>query len=151
MPDPHTKPKHLKVDVYLDREQAEVMDGKTAVRRMKIKAGRPDHPTHTGTFKIQNKNEKAVSNIYGRCIDAKGVARSVGHGAASCVKGEVYHGTPMPFFTRYNGAEGFHSGSLTTPSHGCIHLGTGDAEWLFKNAAVGTPVIVHKSKPHAKP
>jgi lipoprotein-anchoring transpeptidase ErfK/SrfK len=151
MPDKHVKPKHLRIDVYLDREHAEATDGGTAVRTMKIKAGMPTHPTPPGVFKISDKTEKAYSSIYGQCIDAKGEAHAATNGAASCHGGAVYHGTPMPFFTRFNGAVGFHAGSLTKPSHGCIHLGHGDAEWLFKNAPVGTPVIVHKSKPHAKP
>jgi lipoprotein-anchoring transpeptidase ErfK/SrfK len=147
------KPSKFRIDVYLDRDQAEITEDGKSVRAMKIKGGRPTHPTHPGTLKIlprRTDDEKHTSSKYGTCMDASGVGRSVDNGSASCAKGETYHGAPMPFFSRFNGAEGFHAGSLTNPSHGCIHLGAGDAEWLYRNIPEGTPVIVHERRHHAK-
>jgi hypothetical protein len=37
----------------------------------------------------------------------------------------------MRYAVFYNRGEAFHQGSLSVPSHGCIHCGSSDAEWLF--------------------
>src|ERR1700761_9349799 len=42
-------------------------------------------------------------------------------------------GAEMPFalFFEQDPSCAFHQGDTNTPSHGCIHLGQDDAEWLF--------------------
>ena len=55
------------------------------------------------------------------------------------VKGK---GAPMPFYVNFAPQVGFHAGSLTTPSHGCVHLSISDAEKFFNNLEVGDRVDV---------
>jgi lipoprotein-anchoring transpeptidase ErfK/SrfK len=55
------------------------------------------------------------------------------------VKGK---GAPMPFYVNFAPAVGFHAGSLSTPSHGCVHLSASDAETFFNNLDVGDRVDV---------
>lgn len=53
----------------------------------------------------------------------------------------------MPYYQPFGGGEGFHVGGSNL-SHGCIHLEQTDAELIFNNAPVGTPVDidVHKKE-----
>ena len=49
----------------------------------------------------------------------------------------IYNGASMPFalFFEQDLTCAFHQGPLDVASHGCIHLGAADAEWLFDWAA----------------
>lgn len=52
-------------------------------------------------------------------------------------------GEPMPdavFFAP--GGIAFHQGSLSTGSHGCVHLSPGDAEHYFRALPIGAEVAV---------
>ncbi len=52
------------------------------------------------------------------------------------------YGEPMPyavFFAR--GGIAFHGGSLTTPSHGCVHLDIGSARYYHDHLPVGAEVV----------
>lgn len=72
--------------------------------------------TPTGSFTVQYKNATQVSSEYG---------------------------APMPhavFFAP--GGIAFHEGSLTDPSHGCIHLSADAAATFFDQLQVGDPVLV---------
>lgn len=53
-----------------------------------------------------------------------------------------YNG-PMPWSTYFtaNGIA-FHEGSLTEPSHGCIHLDPPSAKFYFQNLSIGETVQV---------
>ncbi len=53
-----------------------------------------------------------------------------------------YNG-PMPWSTYFtHSGIAFHEGSLTEPSHGCIHLDPASAQFYFKNLAIGETVQV---------
>jgi lipoprotein-anchoring transpeptidase ErfK/SrfK len=53
-----------------------------------------------------------------------------------------YNG-PMPWSTYFtNDGIAFHEGSLTVPSHGCIHLDPQSAQYYFNNLSVGETVQV---------
>jgi len=83
--------------------------------------GRNGHPTPLGkSFKVIQKDKDHRSSLYK-------------------VKGK---GAPMPFYVNFAPAVGFHAGSLTTPSHGCVHLSASDAEKFFNNLEVGDRVDV---------
>lgn len=53
------------------------------------------------------------------------------------------YGDPMPYAVFF-GPEGiaFHAGSLTVPSHGCVHLDTGDARYYHDHLRAGEEVVV---------
>jgi hypothetical protein len=83
--------------------------------------GRKGHRTPLGKkFKVISKDKDHKSSLYK-------------------VKGK---GAPMPFYVNFAPAVGFHAGSLSTPSHGCVHLSASDAERFFNNLDVGDRVDV---------
>jgi hypothetical protein len=56
---------------------------------------------------------------------------------------------PMPYFMRFNGAEGMHAGYLPgyPASHGCVRLPKEKAIAFFEAVEVGTPVTVFGRTP----
>ena len=58
--------------------------------------------------------------------------------------GQVYEGSPMPNFLRFDGGVGMHTGFLPgyPASHGCVRMPNHMAEKFFEHATVGTPVLV---------
>ena len=50
---------------------------------------------------------------------------------------------PMPYAVFFApGGVAFHGGSLTTPSHGCVHLDIGSARYYHDHLPVGAEVVV---------
>jgi Domain of unknown function (DUF4157)/L,D-transpeptidase catalytic domain len=155
---------------------ADVYSGKRILRRMTITSGRSSHPTPTGTFTLDTRDttlENHRSTEYGQCIDSRGHARDVGQGAASCRRGqparparpgrpaqpaqpgERYVGAMMRFFRVFTWSGrsrvGFHVGSLGQASHGCIHLGTSDARWLWNNVPAVTVEVSPPARQRGRP
>ena len=53
------------------------------------------------------------------------------------------YNAPMPWSTYFTDSGiAFHEGSLTVPSHGCIHLDPAAAQYYFQNLALGETVQV---------
>ena len=53
------------------------------------------------------------------------------------------YGEPMPYAVFFGpGGIAFHGGSLVRPSHGCVHLVIGDAQYYNDHLQVGAEVIV---------
>ena len=53
-----------------------------------------------------------------------------------------YH-VPIPYAVFFApGGVAFHGGSLTTPSHGCVHLDTGSARYYHDHLSAGAEVVV---------
>ncbi len=53
------------------------------------------------------------------------------------------YGVPMPYAVFFApGGIAFHGGSLTTPSHGCVHLGIGSARYYHDHLPAGAVVAV---------
>jgi Domain of unknown function (DUF4157)/L,D-transpeptidase catalytic domain len=125
--------------------EAIAYSGTTVVRRMPITSGRQGHPTPGGDYTLSDQGDAhARSNIYGTCVGAHGASRPCER--KKLRHGESFVGTPMPNFRRlYSRGNptpmGFHTGSLSTPSHGCIHLSPTDSAWVF-SLPVGTRVRV---------
>ena len=94
-------------------------DGKVTFGPVQMEPGPPGtvHATPTGTFSVSWKGgPNVVSNTYNE---------------------------PMPWAVFF-GPEGiaFHAGSLTTPSHGCVHLTMANAHYYNEHLAVGAEVVV---------
>ncbi|MDI2131113.1 eCIS core domain-containing protein [Yinghuangia seranimata] len=88
---------------------------KSIVTSVPALGGRPHHKTPVGRFSVQSKDEHHVSSIY----KAK-----------------------MPFYVNFATAVGFHEGSLSTLSHGCVHLSQAAAVKFFNYLDVGDHVDV---------
>jgi lipoprotein-anchoring transpeptidase ErfK/SrfK len=70
-----------------------------------------------------------------------GTFRVTGKGGSN-VMSDTYH-EPMPWAVFF-GSDGiaFHAGSLTIPSHGCVHLTMADARYYNEHLALGAEVVV---------
>ncbi|MGH3935330.1 MAG: L,D-transpeptidase [Pseudonocardiaceae bacterium] len=104
--------------IDLSRQQAWLMHGgQVTYGPTPITSGKPGYRTPPGTFTVLWKNRHHRSR--------------------------AFNNAPMPysvFFT--NSGIAFHQGSLSAPSHGCIHLGSGAAATFFTTLAVGQVVQV---------
>ncbi len=82
----------------------------------RVPPGPTSSATPTGAFDVLGKNATQVSSEYG---------------------------DPMPFAVFFApGGIAFHEGSLSSSSHGCVHLGADAAKAFFDHLHVGDPVLV---------
>lgn len=104
--------------IDLSSQQAWLMNGgQVTYGPTPITSGKPGYRTPPGTFTVLWKDRDHRSR--------------------------AFDNAPMPysvFFTSSGIA--FHQGSLTVPSHGCIHLGRGAAVNFFSKLSVGEVVQV---------
>lgn len=91
-------------------------DGKVTYGPVPITHGRPGWETPPGTFHVGWKDIDHLSS--------------------------EFDNAPMPFSVFFNGGIAFHQGSLSDPSHGCIHLSYAAAEAYYNALAVGDTVQV---------
>jgi hypothetical protein len=89
--------------------------GRIVVVAVPALGGRPGHPTPVGQFSVGFHDANHTSSIY--------------------------H-APMPFYVNFAPMVGFHAGSLTVRSHGCVHLSRANAERFFNYLQDGDPVDV---------
>ena len=94
-------------------------DGKVTFGPVRMEPGPPGsaHATPRGTFTVMWKGgPNVVSNIYNE---------------------------PMPWAVQFtSGGVAFHAGSLTLPSHGCVHLTMANAHYYNEHLAIGAEVVV---------
>jgi lipoprotein-anchoring transpeptidase ErfK/SrfK len=104
--------------VDLSANRSWLMDGAGHVTYgpVPITSGRPGYRTPTGTFRVQWKDIDHLSS--------------------------EFDNAPMPYSVFFNGGIAFHAGSLSVPSHGCIHLSLAAAQTYFNRLRVGDIVQV---------
>jgi hypothetical protein len=49
----------------------------------------------------------------------------------------IFNNAPMPYSVFFNGGDAFHEGSLTDPSHGCVHLSRGCGGHVLQQPEAG--------------
>lgn len=82
-----------------------------------ILGGRQDYPTPTGAFVVEWKSRSWWSKQWN---------------------------APMPYSVFFRGGAAIHEGSLSVPSHGCVHVSAYAARYIFENAREGiTRVFVY--------
>lgn len=82
-----------------------------------VLGGRPDYPTPTGAFVVQWKSRSWWSRQWNAA---------------------------MPYAVFFRGGAAIHEGSLSVPSHGCIHVSQKAARYVFDNCKEGvTRVFVY--------
>lgn len=108
--------------------------------------GMPSHPTPTGSFRIQSKEARKRSSIYGffRMGD-----RVVPGKSSNKPAGATYIGYPLPYWAYFAHDCGFHAGTVRPQphTHGCLRLHKSVAEDFFNMIKVGTPVTIADSLP----
>jgi hypothetical protein len=94
-------------------------DGKVTFGPVPMESGPPGtaNATPRGTFTVMWKGgPNVISNIYKE---------------------------PMPWAVQFtSGGVAFHAGSLTLPSHGCVHLTMANAHYYNEHLAIGAEVVV---------
>lgn len=96
--------------------------GKVVQVEVSALGGRKGHPTPQGKFTVIDKDKNHHSSKYNDPKTGKPA--------------------PMPNYVNFAPAVGFHAGSLSTESHGCVHLSAGDAKTFFDNLSKGDRVDV---------
>lgn len=90
--------------------------GKVIYGPVSITTGRKGYPTPTGTFHVLYKEKMHLS--------------------------KEFDDAPMPNSVFFYPGDAFHQGSLSAPSHGCVHLSSASSLKFFSTLSVGDPVQV---------
>ena len=111
------------IEIRLRSQRLLAWQGNQLVYAVVVSTGKSATPTPTGIFNIQSKHPTAR------------------------MQGEDYNVPDVPHVMYYSGNYGIHGAywhrSFGIPiSHGCTNVAPDHAEWLYRWAAVGTPVVV---------
>jgi lipoprotein-anchoring transpeptidase ErfK/SrfK len=143
-------PNGYSVEIDLEQQTAYLIYDGEVVLSSPISSGRAGYQTKRGRFKVIQKERNHYSNLYGKIVDSRG--RTIVADADSDMpvpRGAKFVPAPMPYFIRFNGAEGLHAGHLPgyPASHGCVRLPERNAIAFFNAVQVGTPVTVFGTTP----
>lgn len=128
-PDP-LHPTGRLIEVSLERQRLTAWNDGRMIMRLVISTGMPGYDTPTGHFKIRSKSPRAWSKPW------KVWMPWAMQWNGNYMIHQLTHGSDP---TRVNGED-----DLGRPaSHGCIRVGVGDAERLYRWAVLGTHVWVH--------
>ncbi len=108
--------------------------------------GKPTHPTPTGTWRVQHKEVKKRSSIYGFFVKDGHVVPGK---RSNMPAGYSYKGYPLPYWVYFGKDCGFHAGAVwpEARTHGCLRLHKSIAGEFYNMTKVGTPVIIQHSHP----
>ncbi|MGC4189770.1 MAG: L,D-transpeptidase [Thermomicrobiales bacterium] len=119
----------LWVDVNLSTQYMVVYQGNTPVLESYVSTGRPGFDTPTGTFSVIDMlPSQTMEGVLG---------------------GEYYNVPDVPdvmYFTEGGHAlhgTYWHNNFGSVMSHGCVNLPMDVADWLYANAYIGMPVVIH--------
>ena len=134
------------ITINLREQKAFFYKGDRLVGVSMISSGREGYSTPPGSYKIIQKSQNHVSNLYGDYVDGGGnvVVANVGVKRDPRPSGTHFRGAPMPYFLRFHGGYGLHAGFLPgfPASHGCVRMPERMAQIFFANVSHGTPVRV---------
>ena len=152
---PHPKPAFWKDDdvdgppkivVNLTEQRAFFYKGKTIIGASNISTGRKGFETPPGKYRVIQKDEDHVSNLYGDYVNQDGeiVRRNIDVTQVPAPKGTTFVGAKMSYFLRFTRGYGMHAGFVPRyrASHGCIRMPAEMAKHFFDAAEEDTPVIV---------
>ena len=135
------------IRINLGLQKAYFYKGGQLVGVSKIATGKEGNATPSGTYKIIQKNRHHRSNLYGMFKD--NVTHEVVNDDVDIEQDPVppgcyFEGASMPYFMRFHGGIGMHTGYLPgyNASHGCVRMPDHMAQKFFANVDIGTPVIV---------
>jgi lipoprotein-anchoring transpeptidase ErfK/SrfK len=117
------------IEIDLGSQSLRAWQDGRVVLEAPVSTGAPGTETPTGRFRVLSKETRHWSTQFGVWMPW----------AMRVVGGIFIHELPVTTDGRRLGAS-----SLGRPvSHGCIRVGVGAAERLFRWASVGTPVVIH--------
>lgn len=142
------------IKINVDEQIAYLYNGKDQIGWTYVATGITSFPTPTGEFKIIEKVQDKVSNLYGKGYDANGklVNSDFKQGRDLLPPGGRFEAAKMTYFMRLtNDGVGMHIGPIPRPgrraSHGCIRLPSKFAGTIYHNVSLGTPVTIVGSGP----
>ena len=121
-----TMSKGKQIIIVLSQQRVYAFEDGILIRQFLVSTGLPATPTVQGSFKIHRKVE--TRHMRGPGYDLPNVPWVMYFYAGYALHGTYWHnnfGSPM--------------------SHGCVNMRTPEAEWLYRWAPVGTPVLVISS------
>jgi lipoprotein-anchoring transpeptidase ErfK/SrfK len=134
------------IKIVLSEQRAYFYKSGQLVGESTISSGKKGFETPPGEYKVIQKDQDHVSNMYGDYVDADGnvVRHNVDVTKDPLPPGAVFQGAKMPFFMRFTGGYGMHAGYLPgyAASHGCVRMPLEMAEHFFDAADEGTRVTV---------
>lgn len=135
-----------KIVVKLGEQRALFYKGGKVVGESNISTGRKGFETPPGKYRVIQKDEKHVSNLYGSYVDEAGliVQENVDVDKDPMPEGAQFAGAPMDYFLRFTLGYGMHAGFVPRyrASHGCIRMPREMARHFFDAADMDTPVQV---------
>ena len=140
--------KDLKIIIDLKKQRASFLTANRFFGFSSISSGKEGFQTPKGVYKVTEKDKGHRSSLYGDLIRRETqeiVQSNVDARELDKKNNEVlFKGAEMPYFLRFHGSFGIHAGKVYPfpASHGCIRLPKEVAEKIFKNASLGTPVII---------
>ncbi len=137
-----------KIVIQLSEQRAFFFKGRTLVGESNISTGRKGYETPPGRYRVIQKDEKHVSNLYGSYVGDDGlvVQGNVEVGKDPKPAEAEFVGAPMPYFLRFTRGYGMHAGFVPRyrASHGCIRMPREMAQHFFDGAEMGTAVVVEE-------
>lgn len=112
------------IEIDLQAQRLFAWEGGERVYEAVISSGKATTPTIPGVFNIQSK--QVSQRMRGRDYDIPNVPYAMFYSGNYAIHGAFWHnnfGTPV--------------------SHGCTNMQVYDAEWIYKWASIGTPVVIH--------
>lgn len=140
---PHN-PGDVRVKVSLKNQAVYVLENGRPLLVTATCVGMPGHATRPGSFTVTEKVVEKRSGSYGFSVS--------GNGIRPCEAGNAtgrYVGYPMPYWVRFDGANGFHQGYVwpIPRTHGCLRLHKNVAAKFYALVRLGTPVNVAYTQP----
>lgn len=123
------------IDIDISQQILTMFENEISKGSYLASSGTYEMPTPYGEFKVLNKQDVAYSTKYDLYMPFWMQFTTAGHGIHE-----------LPFW-KYRGGYDYHEREShlgTRVSHGCVRLGVGPAEKIYKWAEIGTPVVVHE-------
>lgn len=141
-----SNPSAVKVKVSLNNQMAYVMEGAKPLLIMPVSIGTASTPTPQGSFRIYHKEAKRRANSHGFAYNGAQIKQTR---LSEKPAGWNFKGTPMPYWSEFKSAYGFHTGWLKPYpcSHGCIRMHQNVAPKFFRIVGNGTPVSIALNQP----
>ncbi len=140
--EPRVTPKNFGSVVVIKREskQLHFYKGRKLVRKFGIATGQAQYPTPTGSFSIVDMQRNPA--WYPPDSDWARGAEPIPPGPGNPL-GTRWMGISSPLIGIHGTPDAASIGY--SASHGCVRMHVSEAEWLFENVDVGTPIFITKT------
>lgn len=139
-------PKQTRVEILLEQQRGRLYINNQIAMDFPACTGKGGaYETPKGRFRISEKKLEHRSSLYGSYVNAAGnVVKGGVRSSDVAPAGSHFQGTKMPYWMRFNGAIGMHTGTVLREgaSHGCVRIPPEACSIIYAKTAVGTPVIV---------